>query len=409
MISVRYKKYYVCLILSFLLTYPVLLVKGQENISIRIDPDNARGGYSADFFDSVIYIPLETTKESLFGTIDQLEVTDNYFIILDQQTTSILFFYRNGKYKNKIKAEQPYTYFNYYSLDRADSTISVIASSASSQSILVYNFSGKLLSTMNKPEGVGGIRSLWKFKNNKVLYHIPRPVRLSGENIESYDLAYSNGYNDIVQKVKPYNGKFVNQDYNSMSNYITNVGGTESIMFSVPYEYSVLELNSKGPLRQFNFIFPQKYSLPHDFAKDSLFAGKRSRFVYQSPENYGLINQLCYNYKLGDLLFFSAISIRGHNVNFLYKLTSHDLVSFDKITGDISSSFLPVLSSRFLEHPLAIYKETIFTSVPSSILFNIKENSEYNIATDPILANYFKMSNKKDNPVVIQFRIKNSF
>src|SRR3954467_7786076 len=66
--------------------------------TLRIDPLNSFGGSASEVFETANYIPLETTKESLFGSIDQLEVTDQYFIILDQNTNCILFFKKDGKY-----------------------------------------------------------------------------------------------------------------------------------------------------------------------------------------------------------------------------------------------------------------------------------------------------------------------
>ena len=70
--------------------------------TIRIDPAHARGGTASQIFEKVNFIPLETTKESLFGKIDQLAVTKDYFIILDEQTNSILIFKKNGKFHAKI-------------------------------------------------------------------------------------------------------------------------------------------------------------------------------------------------------------------------------------------------------------------------------------------------------------------
>lgn len=60
--------------------------------TLRVDPDNAFGASASEAFQSATYIPLETTKESTFGKIDKLEITDEYFIVLDENTNSILFF-----------------------------------------------------------------------------------------------------------------------------------------------------------------------------------------------------------------------------------------------------------------------------------------------------------------------------
>ncbi|MEO9021742.1 MAG: 6-bladed beta-propeller [Ginsengibacter sp.] len=67
----------IVIILSFILCSVLSIA---QPTTIRIDPANARGGTTSQIFDEVNYIPLETTKESLFGQIDQLAVTEKYFV-----------------------------------------------------------------------------------------------------------------------------------------------------------------------------------------------------------------------------------------------------------------------------------------------------------------------------------------
>lgn len=70
---------------------------------LRIDPTKSYGGTVSEYFESVDYIPLETTKESLFGDISKLTITDSSLIILDDDTKNVLFFDLNGKYLTKVK------------------------------------------------------------------------------------------------------------------------------------------------------------------------------------------------------------------------------------------------------------------------------------------------------------------
>jgi len=51
--------------------------------TIRLDPDSHLGGRVGDFFEKVDVIPLETTSQSLFGSVAHMEVTEDYFIIHD--------------------------------------------------------------------------------------------------------------------------------------------------------------------------------------------------------------------------------------------------------------------------------------------------------------------------------------
>src|SRR5690606_790590 len=98
---------------TLLMAVAILLVvnnsQGQESPvdtstirTLRIDPTTASGGNMSQVFDEINFIPLETTKESIFGDIGQLEVTENLFIVFDHDTKCILIFDRKGKYKTKI-------------------------------------------------------------------------------------------------------------------------------------------------------------------------------------------------------------------------------------------------------------------------------------------------------------------
>ena len=73
-------------------------------VTLRIDPQSARGAAVSQIFDEVKFIPLETTKESLFGNIAQFKVVNNNFIIYDYDTKAILLFNDEGKFLTKIDA-----------------------------------------------------------------------------------------------------------------------------------------------------------------------------------------------------------------------------------------------------------------------------------------------------------------
>lgn len=54
------------------------------------------------FVSDIQYIPLETTDENLIGNINQLLLTDDKIIVVDQKTASIFFFDHKGEYLYKI-------------------------------------------------------------------------------------------------------------------------------------------------------------------------------------------------------------------------------------------------------------------------------------------------------------------
>ncbi|RZK54342.1 MAG: 6-bladed beta-propeller [Pedobacter sp.] len=79
-------------------------VDSSNIVTLRIDPQSARGAAVSQIFDEVKFIPLETTKESLFGNIAQLKVAGNKLIIYDYDTKAVLLFSNEGKFITKIDA-----------------------------------------------------------------------------------------------------------------------------------------------------------------------------------------------------------------------------------------------------------------------------------------------------------------
>ena len=63
---------------------------------------NSKKIHSNELFSSIEYLPLETTPESFFGTIDQLELTDDQIIILDKKTRGVYVFDKTGNFQFKI-------------------------------------------------------------------------------------------------------------------------------------------------------------------------------------------------------------------------------------------------------------------------------------------------------------------
>ena len=74
-------KYLSYILFSFILFTSA--AKAQSPQKIRIVPKQAYGGPVSEYFNKIEYIPLETSKESLFGDINNLTITDDSYIISD--------------------------------------------------------------------------------------------------------------------------------------------------------------------------------------------------------------------------------------------------------------------------------------------------------------------------------------
>lgn len=395
------KKY---LILTFSLAFHFTVLPAQSDFTLRIDPDNARGGNAMQVFDSIEFIPLETNKQSLFGSIDQMEVTDSFLIILDMNSQSVLLFNRDGSFHKRITSGGADKYFFYFSINRQLNQI--IINNNFDDNLLVYDFYGKLVSKLSRPES-RKLSSFFDFSNGNVLYNLNRSQKSKDTSFHPFDLAFSKGYNSIFKYLNEYNPRIQNGNYDQERNAINFSGEPGSCIFSLPYSYTLYQLNDTGIIRKYNFIFPLQYSLPPNFAIDSAYAGKRMQYV-RTPENWEKIAAINSTYKVGDYLLFSVVNhiMRiDKPKNYLYNLTNNNLISFSRVTGDSTSFYFPILSSA-LEKVEAVNNNMVFTSIPSVRLLSLAKNINKEVNYPKSLKELITTGSKTNNPVIIQFRLK---
>lgn len=179
-------------------------------------------------------------------------------------------------------------------------------------------------------------------------------------------------------------------------------------MYSIPFEYSIYQLNDTGILRRYQLIFPMAYSLPPNFATDGAYRNMRAKYAYATPGNELLITGLERAYKLGHYLLFSAVSRQlraGADYNFVYNMDNGDLISFSRVTGDSTTAYLPILSS-LLEKIGTIYHGEVISSVPAFRLFAIRNDTEKKTVLPASMQAFFSTGKRTDNPVIIQFKLR---
>jgi hypothetical protein len=112
-----------------------------------VDPSKAEKIYASAIFDSIVYIPLESSNEVVVGEISKLEIVDSLFYILDTKAKTIWCFNQKGKYINKIakRGQGPGEYVSLFdfTVDRVNNHILVLDRSL--RKILTYDFSGRFV------------------------------------------------------------------------------------------------------------------------------------------------------------------------------------------------------------------------------------------------------------------------
>jgi hypothetical protein len=397
-------------IFVFLASTLSLPTVAQEPLMLRIDPLQSRGGNSSQIFKEISYIPLETTKESIFGRIDQLFIANDYFIILDTDTNSILFFYKNGKFHCKIEGGEISKRYSprgirFFSVNTEQKEISY---KISQTKILVYNFDGKKLREDDQIKA----NYYYYLPNGKIVFSYFR----INDKSEADSLS-----NELVWQLKgktyktalPYATKssiFTGSDnINIFGSSLYRSSNDNKIAYFKPYDYNIYQLNSDSIWSSYSFVLPAAISLPQDFLSNSSYFGKRFGFIkQQQPRSVWGISHF---YELNDLIFFKFETGSNNDINsFMYNTKSSNLISISNITSDDKNFWLPLFgrgSAFSLTNFLAVDESSIYTSASSLDIFNSKEQTlskkiKYNL----VMENYFNTESKTSNPVIIRLEPK---
>lgn len=392
----------------FLITIFVHHANGQDAQSLRIDPAGAKGGAAGQFAEKVSFIPLETSRQSLFGSIDQLEVTRKYFIILDKQTNAVLIFDKSGKFHAKIAGKQigyddrHSMYVFYY--DKYNDLIQIPFGNQS----FCYNMKGKLTKKI-KIFSYGSV--LFNMQHNLTAYYDYRADRRWNDSV-AYELVVTNE-KEIVQKYLAYNQKLANPPARDVLNSHHTINfypyNDTAAFFLRPYDYTIYDFTPHTFRPAYRFIFPLFNSLPPGFTTDSTRNGKRIGFL---RENGSIIYGLSNTYQVGNNLFFKVLGLASES--FIYNLSSAQLICVEKISPDERCFFLPLTDAASggteFKNKGFLYADDnyLYTSYSANLLLREKEATAGKQAQYPQqLAEYFRrQQHENDNPVLIQVKFK---
>lgn len=399
----------------------------QEPQVLRIDPGFASGAPVSQVFEKVTYIPLETTKESLFGTINQLEISPDYFIILDRATSAILLFLKNGTFHAKISIKGKDVFsFDY---EKEENRIRVLSTN--------NNQLGALVREKAETDSAGAIALLKRFikvnyydtegKSLRVtapkdlltpenIYSITLPggysfsdFAVAGEEAPSTTSFELNLYKDgkVYRSYFPYNKK---RDIARYGRYLPRSTGFNRsqidtiVYYTRPLDYSIFELSPHNLKEKYQVIFPMKNTVPPQFYTDNLSQNARRDFFRDNPS---VVTGLSNIHERKDRLFFKINNNerwRSSATSMVYFLKTGRLITINKLSPDSLSSFLPIFDGPFSQESFkAADQKYFYTYISSLRMFQAMEaNVSKSIPIPPELKEYFKKGDNKNNPVIVQ-------
>jgi hypothetical protein len=408
-----------CLLLIFLSLSVDVYSQGKIDsagmTTLRIDPQSARGANVSDVFSEVKFIPLETTKESLFGSISDLKIIKNQFVIYDYDTRSILIFANNGKFKTKIDASRipkddgdkakPELYGYQTTVENGD-TLLVIPTR---RYFFYFDLTGKLVKK-------GDMKALridqggYAFADKETIARSYFTVRKGTDSI-TYKLAIIRKDKDTIGYL-PFSVKQYQTDQFLGSSRLYHYGSPNEFFFVDVYNYNLYKVKPSGVSLAYRIIFPANNSMPADFTTNPAYVGRRIEYFQKNQKVfYGVSN----SYLFGDDLYLQMHSF-GYDKQLkkaiIYNLKTTELTSLQDLEPDSLSSFLPVTDAGvyddFSNHGFHLYQDGYFyTSYSSLAMFSFKEQlGTKHDQFSPEMQAYFKTEDRKSNPIIVQLKPK---
>lgn len=386
---------------------------------LRIDPSNAMGGNASDFFTEVNYIPLETTDESLFGSISKLEITDDYFFIFDYNTHAILIFNKDGKFHAKIKSNGTTPIWG-FSLDKYAKQI--VYSRDGYKTMLYADYDGKTVKTekfkydeLAKDE-VSGINSFYFSPDRAVTYNFPNKVDTTDKHYKVYSkslIVYYDRKNKVYAHGLPFDPReSETQIMLPGVGPLISSGIDTTLFYSKLYASQIYTITPNTIKLTYKVIFPFYSALPNDFLVNPVYKKLQFEYLDKHPNAIYYISNF---YKINNNLVFKAATRTWDNKedNLIYNLKTGTLIAYKHILQDEKSYFLPIYDDSNWGNSfnntgiLACTGGYLYTSASSLGMFEYHEKyADQKAKYPPALEVYFKKGSRKDNPVIMQLKLK---
>jgi len=403
-------------ITCFIFSFPVI---GQTDNTLYFQPNFANGSSASKFYEEVNYIPLETTRKSLFGRIRQLLVSDQYFIIWDADTNSIYFFDKTGKFIKKYRP--PKCVIKSIQLDKSRNAIFITGGNKN------YRFSqAEIEKMMEDPTNTKFARFSWSGyysledinkEDVQEIKHFSLALvtpTIFDANSWAYSYIYANKkWEDLTDyELKIYNGGTTTHQYFPYSKKNSSIylqsqqvrffpTPQNDFLFVRPYYYNIYKLTKDSVSLLYTLVLPLENSLPKSFY-DYPYKTKNEIQTYR--DNNGSIVWELYNLcKYNNYLFFSLDYKKNfRDRHFMFDEDSRKFFNIGKIGPDSTNAFLPIASN--IQYCDGKY---LYSSISSSNMFQTKENTQQrNPKYTPALKQYFENSHREANPVIIQLKPK---
>ncbi|MFD2144814.1 6-bladed beta-propeller [Mucilaginibacter antarcticus] len=365
----------------------IIPVDSSKAMTLRVDPSNAMGGVVSDFFTEVNYVPLETTDESLFGSIAQLEVVDDYYIILDHNTHSILIFTKTGKFHAKIKSVQGSGSNYIWDFCVNKWTKHIIFTKDGYKTLSYADYDGKVVKSVKLQRED---QAKDEISTSHYYFISPDKAISTGwynkmDSTDKYWKTYSKSlihYSNDDHKVYAQGLGFKDEEANIADEIISSglgpltASGTDSVYFySKPYTNTIYSVTPNTIKLSYKFIFPYFSSLPMDFITNKEYDKKRYEYFQKHNDAIFCVSN---TFASGDNLIFRTATWGSGNKedNLIYNLKTGTLIAYKHIAQDEKSYHLAIYDQatyNSFEGLLASTNGKLYSSISSLGMFKAHE------------------------------------
>jgi hypothetical protein len=326
---------------------------------------------ASSFADTVIYVPLETNKESFIGSIAQVWI-NNSVILINNFGGNLLMFQHDGKFLRRIgkNGRGPGEYGIIYHFDVIKDTIYI--SSSVSRGFLLYDLKGTFCDEI-------------KLNYEPVYFSSTVDHKLACVTVGRY--RYSQTLNAGINYLQKTSTGLLFNSF--LSDTIWNISSIKKEPAYVlhmkekllPYEKQIEFSN--GNFENFHKL-ANPYSLVHLIPFQSMmFVFQLHHTIYADDSGYDAI--YLSNTKNSDLKRF--------NTSYIYD----DLVSKQMLSNERFAYFFPIHSSDYL----------VTSKKPIDVLKFIDQNKGNNkVVPSSLWLNQMKMIKVDDNPILVFVKLK---
>jgi len=392
----------------------------QELQKIRINPDQAYGGPISDYFHSIEYIPLETTKESLFGDVSEMIITNDSYVIYDWDTKSVFFFKKKDGIFLTKKVFNQNASINISYVNHSNSIIvNILLPNRLKSSIYSFSSLGIPMKSFELPNE-NNLSNDSKFISLEKDYflvsgnsHVIPGQKLSSDTTYLLNVYKNNSFHKgLIPVIQSGNTAIC-----MLHGYINTgtVTPKDSIYVAMPLTHEVYKITKDTAKVAFQLIFPSSRIIDPSIIqgndikriealREKLYSDKKtilavSNIFYHKHDLFFKVNPRVYTSYAG--------SNSDGQYNFIYNTVNRNLTSIERMQSDSSSYYLPIFGQHLRVKGLYYNNDYIYTTVSSLQMFSgHQENTAKNTNYPKILQNYFKTQTRKSNPVIVRMKLK---